>query len=105
MAGEFCGNNPSATEQALIADEMLYDHNLLDSDTEVWQLAELWIGHRKKHSAKSSTPASPPESGTEHDAARPTATPIENTEQVELNRLLLDAAIRATPSHVSIPAG
>ncbi len=36
---------------ALKADEVLYDHNLLDPDTEAWQLAELWVNRSKAHSA------------------------------------------------------
>ena len=37
-----------ALNRLVSADENLYDHNLLDPDSEVWQLAELWQERSKR---------------------------------------------------------
>jgi hypothetical protein len=93
---------PAATSQKLLdqlnnalkGDEVLYDHNLLDPDTEAWQLAELWVKRSKAHSATPVGPGTKARGASLEGDARPDV-PTVNLELVELNRLLLDAAFPA----------
>lgn len=78
--------------QALQADESLYDHALLERDTPAWQFAEL---HAKHSKARGPQPRRPTVGGHEGGAAA--ASPLSQSdaaaeEQVQLNRLLLEAA-------------
>jgi len=77
---------------ALMAGEMLYDHNLLDPETEAWQLAELWTSRQKTQFTKSVASAVEHAGGPGGSGAQPVDAPTADIEQVELNRILLEAA-------------
>ncbi len=78
--------------KALLADEVLYDHNLIESDSEVWQLAELWISRSKTRSVKSDLPGRKSKGPPFEKKTRSGDAAVTDVELVELNRLLLDAA-------------
>ena len=76
--------------QALVSNELLYDHDLLDSDTEAWQLAELWLSRSQTHSIESFAITKERERARVDDLVlREKGSDIE---LVELNRILLDTA-------------
>jgi len=78
--------------KALTAGEILYDHNLLESDSEAWQLAELWLNRPRRRFVDSVASVKGRKNGPADDETRLADGSPANIEQVELNRILLDAA-------------
>lgn len=78
--------------ELLRADENLYDHMLLDRESTPWQMAELHAGRGKYRRA----PARNVDAGAQASPgseAEYSGDPIAHDEQMQLNRILLEAAL------------
>lgn len=79
--------------ELLLAKENLYDHTLLDRDTAAWQLAQLHAGRSGYWRARAGlADAATPNAVTPNSEQFP-GDPVAYDEQVQLNRILLEAAL------------
>jgi len=79
--------------ELLQAKENLYDHTLLDRDTAAWQLAELRASRGSNRQARTGRADAANAKSVNPHSAQSSADPIANDEQVQLNRILLEAAL------------